>query len=442
MFVFNRFLISAGLLFGVCAAQAAPSELELLKQELKRLQQRVEQLEAQQAKAPDQPAQVAQPAASEDGQPDVNPLERATVSGSFLAVGQSVTGPPQNAGTSDSQLNYRADLEVEIPLGQFDGSGTTGLLFTNVRLGQGAGVMPNVATTFTGAVNSTAFELAGNPENSTALLAQMWLQVSTPVREQGRFDFTVGKIDPFVFFDNNAIADDESEAFVNNVFVHNPQLDSGGDIGADQYGFGPGAVGAYSWGQEGRNRWTAQLGLFGAGNGAQFDNSLSQPFSIAQLQYEGRAVSGLPGTYQLYLWNNPQSQNALTSAPESHRGFGVSLSQQVSGDATVFSRLGYQSEGVVNFDSSLTLGAQWTGGSWGRNQDRVGLAYGALFASDEYRAANPTAKNLEGNAEVFYTWQYNDYLHVSPHLIYVSNPGALPSQDDLTVMGVRTKASF
>ena len=36
------------------------------------------------------------------------------------------------------------------------------------------------------------------------------------------------------------MAGDEGAQFLNNVFVHNPLLDSGGDIAADAYGFAPG----------------------------------------------------------------------------------------------------------------------------------------------------------------------------------------------------------
>ena len=73
-------------------------------------------------------------------------------------------------------------------------------------------------------------------------MAQAWYQLEVPFTERNvlrKTTFTVGKIDPFVFFDQNAIADDETRRFANNVFVHNPLLDSGGDVGADRFGFAP-----------------------------------------------------------------------------------------------------------------------------------------------------------------------------------------------------------
>ena len=85
-----------------------------------------------------------------------------------------------------------------------------------------------------------------------------------------------------MFFDQNSIADDETRHFVNNVFVHNPLLDSGGDAGVDRYGFSPGAIAAYEDASDKAMAWGASLGVFGAGNGANFSASSGKPFVIAQ----------------------------------------------------------------------------------------------------------------------------------------------------------------
>ena len=103
--------------------------------------------------------------------------------------------------------------------------------------------------------NTTAFQVQGtnaNPDDSFGILAQAWYQLTVPLplggykpRSRETVRLTFGKIDPFVFFDQNAAADDESAKFLNNAFVHNPLLDSGGDVGADRYGFSPGVVAGY-----------------------------------------------------------------------------------------------------------------------------------------------------------------------------------------------------
>lgn len=103
-------------------------------------------------------------------------------------------------------------------------------------------------STHTGAVNSTAFEGGTSSDQAYAVLAQAYYQVQWPL-DGGRFnaqagnriELLIGKIDLFGFFDQNAVAGNEGSQFLNNVFVHNPLLDSGGDIAADRYGFAPGA---------------------------------------------------------------------------------------------------------------------------------------------------------------------------------------------------------
>lgn len=430
------------------------SELKLLRQQVELLRQKIEALEASQSQQDrsialqaDQQKEMIKQAAEQKS----NPFEDVSFSASFVAVGQNISSGRSTAGTEDSQLNYRADFEVEMPLGQFDPAGplgdAQGVLFTHFRVGQGNGIAPATGT-FTGALNSTAFQLASPAaDESTALLAQMWYQLNVPVSRgvsgtEDQFSLTVGKIDPFVFFDNNAIADDESEYFLNNVFVHNPLLDSGGDIGADTYGFSPGVVADYVFAANSDNKWSLKGGVFGAGNGANFNNSLNDPFSIFQVQYEGETLSGLAGTYQLYVWNNPQSTSVLNAAlVQDHSGVGLSASQSLSDHLTVFSRVGVQTQGDVAFDQTLTLGGVLTGSNWGRESDKLGFAVGLLKASDENRIANGV-NGTEKNYELFYQYQINDNLHIAPSVNYVQDGAGDQNAENITVIGVRTKASF
>lgn len=440
------------VLGGSLSAHAAQpvSELQLLRQQVEMLRQKIEALEANQTEQAQSMAkqQVAVEQAVTSKQ---SVFDDVSFGASFVAVGQNISSGTSAAGTEDSQLNYRADFELEMPLGSFDPTGplagANGLLFTHFRVGQGNGIAPATGT-FTGALNSTAFQLASPAaDESTALLAQMWYQLNVPVSQraqgaQDQFSLTVGKIDPFVFFDHNAIADDESEFFLNNVFVHNPLLDSGGDIGADNYGFSPGLVAEYVFDSDRDNRWSLKGGVFGAGNGANFNNSLNKPFSIFQVQYEGETVANLPGTYQLYVWNNPQSTSVLNNAVvQDHTGVGLSASQSLSDSLTIFSRVGVQTQGDVAFDQTVTLGGVLTGQDWGREADKLGFAVGLLKASNENRIANGV-DGTEKNYELFYQYQINDNLHIAPSVSHVQDAAGDSNAQNITVVGVRTKAAF
>ena len=120
-------------------------------------------------------------------------------------------------------------------------------IFAQIRVGQGSGLnaMPSYSKP-----NASAFRVLGtDPDNSVAVLGQAWYQATIPLpfggykpRSREKLEVNFGKMDPFVFFDQNAAANDETKQFLNTVFVHNPLLDAGGEVGVDANGFQPGEV--------------------------------------------------------------------------------------------------------------------------------------------------------------------------------------------------------
>jgi len=367
-----------------------------------------------------------------------------TVSG--ISVGASMTMMAQHAdaaaaGAEKNQFNYRGDISVTLPGGEIGDA--EGRLFTHFRLGQGAGL--GLGPTLTGGVNSTSFQHS-DPDDTAATLAQAWYQLHVPLdgsRETAKSHLEVnfGKIDPFVFFDQNRLADDESEGFVNNVFVHNPLLDSGGDAGVDAYGFSPGARLAYHRDTAGQGWWRASLGVFGSGPGASFNGSFDKPFVIGQLELTRQILPGRDGGYRLYAWSNGRASD-LAGAEEKHAGWGLSLDQQLGDHLAVFGRYGQSSKGQVSFDRALTLGGQLAGTGWGREDDRLGLAFGWLRTSAEYQAANPGFSGAEKQAELFYVWQANKQFHLSPSVQWISRPGGDPAAKSISVLGLRAKVSY
>jgi high affinity Mn2+ porin len=367
-----------------------------------------------------------------------------------ISVGASLTMVAQHAsgGAVDaSELSTRADMEVELPGGAIGNA--TGKIFAHFRAGDGDGIdgaTTGAPTTFATA-NATVFGNIASP-----VLMQAWYQLDIPVGgasgNLGQVEITAGKIDPFGFFDGNNIADDESEGFLNLAFVHNPLLDAGGDIGVGTHGASPGVRMAYVSDINGGNHVTASLGLFGAGAGADFSNTFSKPLTIAQLEYAGKTWKGLGGAYRIYAWNNANAFDQVNDVdlngefddnPEKHSGWGLSIDQQVSSHATLFARYGHSTKGTLAFDKAYTLGAQVSGGVWGRENDRIGLAYGALKTSTEYVNAG-SGSGKEKIFELFYAWQANDTLQFTPSFQRISNPSGAGS--DVSVWSLRAKASF
>lgn len=386
-------------------------------------------------------------------------LEGIEVHGSVAAVVQGAGQRATASGRSEQRANYRGDIDVTLPAGEW--GNITGKAFAHVRFGQGTGV--GLRPTYTSTTNSIGFEVGGvnDPDSSFAVLAQGWYQLDIPLpRERGneaisqRAVVTVGKIDMFGFFDGNTIADDESSRFQNNAFVHNPLLDSGGGIGADAYGFAPGAIVQYIDERDKGSTWTYSLGVFGSGAGANFSGSQDQPLVIGQIETTQR-LNYLPGTYRLYAWTNGRTSR-YDGTQQRHTGIGLSLDQQVTDDITLFARWGRLSKGDARFNTALTLGGEFNGNAWGRAGDGVGVAWGRLKTSGAFAAHSATvdadgdgvadwgynASGSETLAELYYRWDIGNGLQFTPSLQSIRRPGGDGSVSTINVLGLRALWSF
>lgn len=385
-------------------------------------------------------------------------LADASVGASLTAVAQKINDHGGADGKASSRATYRGDLSLTLPgadLGAIDGE-----IFAHLRFGHGRGVA--LRPTYTGAVNSAAFRIDSDTgADRFAVLAQAWYRLAVPLRPGGaetdchhHLDVTVGKIDAFVFFDQNAVADDESVRFLNNVFVHNPLLDSGGDTGADEHGFAPGAVFQYGNALRQDAEWGVSLGVFGSGPGADFHGSPAGPFVIAQIERAAR-IARLPGRYRAYAWNNGHGTD-YDGSTRRHAGVGVSVDQQVADGLTLFGRYGRQTRGKVRFDRALTLGFELAGGAWRRADDGLGVAAGWLRTSDDFRSDAPAidtngdgqpdfgypATVAERNFELYYRIKVNKVFELTPDLQWIQRPGGDAGASAVRVIGLRVRVGI
>jgi len=397
----------------------------------------------------------------------VESLEGIAAGVSFTSVAQRANSGAAANGQAESQLSWRGDAQVSLPGGHIGNN--EGALFFHFRTGQGNG-LSGLNPTFS-APNASAFQLggAGQPDDASPILAQAWYQLQVPLDEKPlsasrrHMEVTFGKIDPFLFFDQNTAADDETTRFMNLAFVHNPLLDTGGGAGLDAYGFTPGLRLAYQNDQFKPTGWGVSMGMFGSSGGAAFNDSLKRPFVIAQAEARQRFFDGLNGNYRAYLWHNGRAtpfNNAAESNTEAQAGWGVSLDQQVSENLTLWGRYGQSSKGRVQFDRALTLGAEVTGNAWGRGADSLGLAVGWLRASDEFKAQSATldadaggigngvpdfgwsASGAEQLAELYYRWRVNPQFELSPDYQLIRRSGANGTAGAAHILGLRAQITF
>lgn len=454
-------LLAASVAAAVSPTFAADDNAAL-RAELKRLAERVEALEKENRDMRQKAVPAAAPAAAaeaaEGSKPAAAPVpesvaklakafEGVEFEGSITGVVQKTNSRGAATGKRETRHNYRGDLNVTLPISPTEDS--EGKLFTHFRFGQGTGV--GLRPTYTSTANTLAFEVGDVPDDSFGILAQAWYQLKLPLfrdsagKSSDSLYLTVGKIDPFVFFDQNGIADDESSQFMNNVFVHNPLLDSGGDIGADKYGFTPGFIAKYENSRREGAEWGVSLGAFGSGPGANFSGSLSDPFVIGQVE-TAATINNLPGNYRAYFWTNGRSEG-YDGIVRRHSGLGASLDQKLTEDLTLFSRLGYHGSGKVRFDRAFTLGAELAGKGWDRPDDALGLAVGRLRTSSDYRRDSADidgyrASGYEDQAELFYRYKFNEAVELTPDFQWIRRPGGDGSADDVTLWGLRAKISF
>ncbi|MDP1636424.1 MAG: carbohydrate porin [Gallionellaceae bacterium] len=385
----------------------------------------------------------------------IDALDGITTGVSLVAVAQRADSKAVATGTPSSAANFRGDVSATLPAGTMGDA--SGHLFAHLRLGEGTGLV--LDNTYSCTPNSTAFQAAEGGVG--IILAQLWYQLDVPLGASAHehLEFNVGKIDPFVFFDQNTIADDESAQFLNNVFVHNPLLDSGGDAGVDNYGFTPGMRVSYHNGAGDPAWWRVSLGVFAAGSGADFDRSFSSPFVIGQLEYGNRFSEVLEGTYRLYAWRNGLAtgyQNEFETNSEVHTGWGISLDQQVGEATTLFARFGQNTGGRVRFDRALTLGAELSGSGWGRADDTLGFAFGRMYTSEGFRAVSATldvdadgnpdfgysATGAEEVAELYYRMSINEMLELSPDIQWIRHPGGDATAPSMKLFALRARLSF
>lgn len=369
-------------------------------------------------------------------------IAQVEIEGGASAVVQRINSAgAADAGAGTTSLGYRADIGATIPLP------SKGLaksrLIAQVRLGQGEG--PSTQETYTGAVNSLAFDTSQSGNNAAAILAQLFYQLEYGEQTGSRLSLSIGKLDPFGFFDQNAVADDESLAFLNNVFLHNPMLDSGGDIGGDDFGFAPGIVGSWARHDDAGPRIGVDAGIFGAGDGADFSGSPTRPVSLLQLSFSTRdSQRQVSGTWRLYGWYNPQAGDE-GQPDRAHAGWGLSIDQHLSSGITAFARIGKRTRGVARFDSAVTVGAAFSGAAWSRNTDTLGIALGRLNTSDNTSnnaSGNSPASTDEDNLEVFYRLPVSESVAITPHWQLIKNPAGNSEVGDIRVLGIRASISF
>lgn len=392
-------------------------------------------------------------------------LDGIKVGAALTTVAQHAYGLPKGTVDGGSQLNYRADVTVELPLNPI--GDIEQKVFAHVRMGQGQGLNAPFSSLgyFASAPNAVAFRASGaNPDDSVAILGQAWYQAAIPLPFGGfkpysreKLELTFGKMDIFGFFDQNTGAGDEAKQFLNSVFVHNPLLDAGGEVGVDANGFQPGFVASYVNATNKAEPWRLSLGFFGAGDkGSNYQKSLSSPLVMFQAEKQLKLFGGLNGNYRAYAWTRSKVSELDGVSSERHTGVGLSVDQRVGDGINLFGRYGQLVKGELPFKQALSVGSEVSGSYWGRGADAIGIGASWLKASSAYRNLGGsgdvdgdgvadfsfTPSGAEQVAEIYYRYRISPQFEITPDFQLVTRGGANPDAGTAKVIGLRANIAY
>jgi len=361
------------------------------------------------------------------------------VGGTFVAQRTFNTNSSANDDVTDVTASIDIEFQKQI--------GSEGLAFLHLEAGEGQGVEASgrldVFSNANGDVNNTFKDVE---------LSEIWYEHKFfDEFYEEKIRVVAGKLDPTLYLDENAYANDETRQFLGRIFVNNPVVEFSNDtIGADLAKNNPvvNGPGIRVWFSA--KEWLEFSGGLFDGD-ADWGDVMGTPFTFVQANLKPNLFDK-EGNYRAYFWFNNKDHIALTDTTkveESGYGLGFSFDQELTDDIGGFFRFGWQNEEVHNIALSWSFGAQIFGKSWGREKDVLGLAFGQLVPGGDYEdAAAGRNADVEGHFEAYYSFYVNDSLTLSPDLQIIWNPkGNDPSNPGstekvITVLGLRAQLSF
>lgn len=353
--------------------------------------------------------------------------------GSFFSIRGTVVGYYQGADGFESggvrfgnidAGDYVADLEVTVvPV-------KGGELYARLHTGDGDGADRRLEEE--GALFADLNTL--NDDNTGDGDLDMLELVYTQRFLEDRWFVALGKTEPLVFMDDNALANCEVGQFWGKPFVNNPMLDS-----EDEYaplvavGFSPrerfSLVGVYQSSSRPRREGSEQKD--------KYKDGFDEPFVGGQLTYSPQ-LGDREGNYRLYGWVQAYDQPEVTgSGTDKGWGIGISADQALTERLGVFGRFGYSNEKVYEVPWFWSLGAVLTGPIPGRAEDQIGVGIAGLKANEDF-----ADDDTELHSELYYRSVVCEHFALTFDFQYVANPLGDSGNDDVVAGGIRGEISF
>jgi carbohydrate-selective porin OprB len=305
---------------------------------------------------------------------------------------------------AETSISY--DLEANLPFSEFSS------LNAHVQGGKGAGIDKYIASY--SASNGDAYE------DEYLKMTELWIE-----NHYQLISFKSGFLSMGADFDGNAIANSETEQFLNPTFINNPSLEFPADNGL-------GAIIKFT-----PSAWVT-LAAGAAEADADWDKPFSNDFFITELDLSFK-LKDKAGNYRFYGWSNGMDKDRLDGnlkRETSNSGYGLSIDQELPLETTLFARWGRQKDTINEIATSFSGGILIAGNSWGREDDALGLAIGTLGISDKID------NDDESSLEAYYSAKLQEHISLSPDFQMIFNPYGDANSDPVYIWGARIQISF
>ncbi|MFV0923249.1 carbohydrate porin [Sphingomonas parapaucimobilis] len=290
-------------------------------------------------------------------------------------------------------------------------------------------------------------------------------------RSLDRVVLTIGKFGVGDLFDTNPYAHDPRGDFLNWSAVDTGSF----DYAADAWGYTTGVAAELY-----RGDWTLRTGLFNLStvpNGERLEHGFGQYQIDAEVEHRHQ-VAGRPGSVRFGFFRNRGNfsrfdealayaattggavDSSVTRRRMTRIGGYMNMDQALTDTLGLFARVGVSDGSIepydfTDIDRTAQIGGSLNGKSWGRAQDRVGMALIANGISAEHRrylAAGglgvlvgdgklPDA-GAEEIAEAYYDVALTRALAVTLDAQYVENPGYNRDRGPAEVFALRVHGAF
>ncbi|MHC4927619.1 MAG: carbohydrate porin [Planctomycetota bacterium] len=250
----------------------------------------------------------------------------------------------------------------------------------------------------------------------------------------------IGKLDFTGIFDASEYADDECCQFLNAALIDDPT------IPFPEQGLGI----VLNW--DVTDSWYLMTGVIDAQADGRTTGFSSTFHDEAYFFYAlETGITQGDGTYRMGLWYDPQPK-ANSDRAETERddlGFYTSCDRRLTKENDnpedsqglgAFVRYGYAPSKTNDINNFWSVGLQYQGLIDGRDDDIFGLGYAQGCFSDSASTTYP--EDYESVLEAYYNAQITPWLHVSPAVQYVTNPGGSDTAGDAIVLSLRTAMTF